>query len=84
MDTFIIRYFTYNKFESFIEKRALYFNKVLNYKHSDPNEGLIPEANKKWIKWVYLNLSLGNERLEMENDYEKNIKQLILYSILFV
>lgn len=73
-DTTIIRYFTYDKFKSLIDKKALYFNEILNYKSSDPAEGLIPEANKKGIKGLYLNLSLGNEKIEAENDYEKKYK----------
>ena len=34
----------------------------------------LKNINWKTIKGLYLNLSLGNEKIEAENDYEKKYK----------
>lgn len=52
-DTIIWRYMSYDKFKDLIEKEALFFYSVINYRKGDPLEGAMTDYTHRTIGDTY-------------------------------
>ena len=69
--TIIMRYMSWEKFESLVTRRQMYFNEVLKYREVDPKEGEIPTSNRVSIDNQYFTLSKeGGQTINIGVNYE--------------
>lgn len=77
-NTIIWRYMSYAKFKDLIERKALFFYSVINYRKNDPNEGIMTDHTKRTLGNTYFRIDGVNATPEHRNKAVELVEKFLV------